>query len=191
MIITFETASFPFISLFVYFNCRYFSINRKDRFLRGGDHTPFNNEGFTAVRITEIHENYNHQHQNVRIEDGIEYEALPKFVDFNYLTKNAQINLSALTNLALAPEAPENVRIDVRKLTNFSTLLWNKSTNIRTKGYNILIRETSSSTWQKKIFTKDSTITIPYSKDNFLFAVQTIDGKGHTSLPVIPVPAFR
>lgn len=166
-------------------------IYRKDRFLRGGDHTSFNNEGFTAVRLCEIHENYNHQHQDVRIENGIEYGDLPKFVDFNYLAKIAQINLSALTNLALAPEAPENVRIDVSKLTNFSTLLWNKSTNIRTKGYNILIRETSSPTWQKKVFTKDSTITIPYSKDNFLFAVQTIDGKGHTSLPVIPVPSFR
>lgn len=166
-------------------------IYRKDRFLRGGDHTPFNNAGFTAVRICEMHENYYHQHQNVIIKDGIEYGDLLKFVDFNYIKKISQINLSALTNLALAPKAPNNVRIDVSKLTNFSTLLWNKSIDDRTKGYNILIRETSFSTWQKKIFTEDSTITIPYSKDNFIFAVQTVDSKGHTSLPVIPVPYFK
>ncbi len=166
-------------------------IYRKDRFLRGGDHTPFNNAGFTAVRFCEMHENYYHQHQNVLEKNDIEYGDLPKFVDFNYTKKIAQVNAAALANLALAPKSPEKVRIDVSKLTNFSTLLWQKSENKRTAGYNILIRESASSVWQKKIFTKDTTITIPYSKDNYLFGVQSVDKDGHTSLPVIPVPYFK
>ena len=166
-------------------------IYRKDRFLRGGDHTPFNNAGFTAVRFCEMHENYYHQHQNVLEKNGIEYGDLPKFIDYNYAKKIAQVNVAALANLALAPKAPEKVKIDVSKLTNFSTLLWKKSENKRTVGYNILIRKSASSVWQKKIFTKDTTITIPYSKDNYLFGVQSVDKDGHTSLPVIPVPYFK
>ncbi len=166
-------------------------IYRKDRFLRGGDHTPFNNAGFTAVRFCEMLENYNHQHQNVLTKDGIEYGDLPKFVDYDYTKKIAQLNIAALSNLALSPREPENVRIDVSKLTNFSTLLWNKAKDKRTAGYNILIRESSSSIWQKKIFTRDTTITLPYSKDNYLFGVQSVDKNGHSSLPLIPLPLFR
>ena len=91
-------------------------IYRTDRFLRGGDHIPYLRNGFTAVRITEMNENFNHQHQDVRKENGIEYGDLPKFIDYEYLQKNTALNLANLANLAKAPSVPKNVTIDVRTL---------------------------------------------------------------------------
>ncbi len=166
-------------------------IYRKDRFLRGGDHTPFNNNGFTAVRLCELHENYNHQHQNVREENGIEFGDLPKFVDFNYVKKIAQVNLASIANLALAPPEPLSVVVDVSKLTNYTSLKWSKPNDSSTYGFLVLMRETSSAIWQNTFFTKDTSITLPYSKDNYFFAVQSVDKLGHASLPVIPVPEFK
>ena len=163
-------------------------IYRSDRFLRGGDHTPFNINGFTAVRFCEMNENYDHQHQNVRVENGKQYGDLIDYLDFEYLKKVASANLATLANLALAPDLPQNVGIEVKNLTNTSTLKWDDPTGEKPFGYYILIRESSSPTWEKKIFVKGNRETIPYSKDNFLFAVQSVDENGHESLPVIPHP---
>lgn len=163
-------------------------IYRNDRFLRGGDHTPFSQNGFTAIRFCEMNENFDHQHQTVRKENGIQYGDLPEFMDFEYMKKVACSNLATLTNLAWSPKAPKNVGIEVKEVTNFSVLNWNKPEGKPIYGYNILIRETSSPIWEKSIFVKDTKSEIPYSKDNYFFAVQSVDELGHSSLPVFPVP---
>src|SRR5205814_4793414 len=108
---------------------------RRDRYLRGGDHISFNEAGFTAVRLTEFQENFNHQHQNVRSEDGIEYGDLPKFVDFDYMTNVARVNAATLAALAAGPAPPRNVRLRTKDLENDSTLLWDAASDGRTAGY--------------------------------------------------------
>jgi Zn-dependent M28 family amino/carboxypeptidase len=163
-------------------------VYRNDRFLRGGDHTPFSQNGFTAIRFCEMNENYDHQHQNVRKENTIQYGDLPEFMDFEYMKKVTCSNLVAFSNLAWSPKAPKNVGIEVKDLTNFSTLVWDKPEGKPVYGYTILIRETAAPHWEKTIFVKDTKAEIPYSKDNFFFAVQSIDALGHSSLPVFPVP---
>jgi Zn-dependent M28 family amino/carboxypeptidase len=161
-------------------------VYRNDRFLRGGDHIPFVQNGFTAVRITEMNENYNHQHQDVRTENGIRYGDLVEFMDFEYLRKNTAMNLSVLANLAKAPPPPQEVKVDVKNLTNSTSLSWKAPKSSLSKGYYILIRETTSPYWQKKIFTAETSATLPYSKDNYFFAVQAVGETGNESLPVIP-----
>lgn len=163
-------------------------VYRNDRFLRGGDHTPFSQNGFTAIRFCEMNENYEHQHQDLRTENNIKYGDLPEFMDFEYLRKIAASNLATLANLAWSPKAPINVGIEVKDLTNFSTLTWKAPEGKKVYGYQVLIRETSDTNWQKSIFVTDTKATIPYSKDNFLFAVQSIDELGHASLPLFPTP---
>ncbi len=161
-------------------------IYRNDRFLRGGDHTPFVENGFTAVRITEMNENFEHQHQDLRTENGIRYGDLQEFMDFEYLRKNTGVNIAVLANLAKAPSAPTDVKIDVKNLSNSSLLYWKAPANGTVKGYYVLIRETSSPVWEKKIFTTATTLTIPYSKDNYLFAVQSVGSEDNESLAVVP-----
>jgi hypothetical protein len=166
-------------------------IYRADRFLRGGDQTAFSRNGFTAVRISEMNENFYHQHENVRVEDGIQYGDLPEFMDFEYLRKVSAVNVSTLATLSQAPSEPEEVQINVRGLSNSSTLLWKEPATGKAKGYYVLMRETSSPMWEKKFYTTDLTLTLPYSKDNYFFAVQAVGENGSESLPVFPVPLNR
>jgi Zn-dependent M28 family amino/carboxypeptidase len=161
-------------------------IYRNDRFLRGGDHTPFVQRGFAAVRITEMNENYNHQHQTLRTENGVQYGDLPDFMDFEYLRKNTAMNLSTLANLAKAPSMPQQVQVETRNLSNATTLLWSAPKAGNANGYYVLIRETTSAVWQKKIFTADTKMTLPYSKDNYFFAVQSVNENGNESIAVVP-----
>lgn len=161
-------------------------IYRNDRFLRGGDHTPYVENGFPAVRFTEMNENYYHQHQDVRKENGIQYGDLPEFMDFEYLRKNTALNLSVLASLAKAPSMPSDVKIDVKKLGNYSRLYWNVPVSGKTAGYFVLVRETTSAVWQKKFYTTAQEMTLPYSKDNYFFAVQSVNQSWNESLPVIP-----
>lgn len=161
-------------------------VYRNDRFLRGGDHTPFVQNGFTAVRITEMNENYNHQHQDIRTENGVSYGDHTAFMDFEYLRKNTALNLSVLASLAKAPSAPQDVKIDVRNLTNATTLNWAAPKSGTIKGYYVLMRETTSPVWQKKFFTADVSLKLPYSKDNYFFAVQAVNEWSNESLPVVP-----
>ena len=163
-------------------------VYRNDRFLRSGDHTPFSQNGFTAVRFCEMNENFEHQHQDLRTENNIKFGDLPEFMDFDYLRKNTCANLATLANLAWSPKAPVNVGIEVKNLSNSSTLIWNAPDEKVQYGYQILMRETSSPNWEKTFFVKDTKAEIPYSKDNYFFAVQTVDDLGHTSLPVFPIP---
>jgi hypothetical protein len=161
-------------------------IYRTDRFLRGGDHLPYLKNGFTAVRITEMNENFTRQHHDVRKENVIEYGDLPEHIDLEYLRKNTALNLANLANLAKAPSVPEEVKIEVKNLSNSTSLLWQKPKTGKVDGYYILMRETTSPVWQKKIFTKENEMTLPYSKDNYFFAVQAVNDSENESLPVIP-----
>ena len=167
-------------------NLEVMMIYRNDRFLRGGDHTAFVENGFAAVRITEMNENYTRQHQDIRVENGIKYGDVIEHIDFEYLRKNTSMNLANLANLAKAPAVPEEVKLDVKKLTNSSYLYWKAPKTGAAKGYYILIRETTSPVWQKKIYTESLEIRLPYSKDNYFFAVQAVNETGNESLPVIP-----
>ena len=171
-------------------------IYRNDRYLRGGDHTPYVNRGFAAVRMTEMNENYNHQHQDLRVEkagtpEAVEYGDYAKFMDFEYLRKNTAVNLATLANLAKAPAMPQQVTIEVRNLTNSTTLFWQAPKTAKVKGYYVLMRETAWPVWQKKFYTTKLGLTLPYSKDNYYFAVQAVGEDGNESLPVLPVPNLR
>ncbi|HAI85056.1 MAG TPA: peptidase M28 [Chitinophagaceae bacterium] len=161
-------------------------IYRNDRFLRGGDHTPFVQRGFAAVRLTEMNENFDHQHQDVRVENGKQYGDLPEFMDFEYLRKNTAVNLAVLANAAMAPSAPVDVKIDVKNLTNSTLLYWKQPSSGKVKGYYVLVRETTDATWQKKFFTTATTLRLPYSKDNYFFAVQAVGENNCESLIVTP-----
>jgi Zn-dependent M28 family amino/carboxypeptidase len=166
-------------------------VYRNDRFLRGGDHLPYVQRGYAAVRITEMNENYNHQHQDVRMENGIQFGDLPEFMDFEYLRKNTCMNLCNLANLAKSPSMPQEVRVETRRLTNFTNLSWKAPATGKVKGYNVLMRETTSPVWEKKMFTADTKMDLPFSKDNYFFAVQSVSEEGNEGLPVLPTPAGR
>ena len=164
-------------------------IYRRDRYLRGGDHTPFLLQGFTAVRFTEMNEDFTRQHQDIRAENGTDYGDLPDFVDFNYVQKVARMNLSVLANLATAPAEPQNVGIVTTGLSNKTTLKWEVPKTGKTPaGYYVLMRETISPYWERKYYVTENTATLAYSKDNYLFAVQSVDKDGHESLPAFPKP---
>lgn len=163
-------------------------VARPDRFLRGGDHTPFSQLGFTAVRFTEYHEDFTHQHQNVRKEGGIQYGDLPEFVDYGYAANVARMNLITISSLAKAPSSPENAEMKI-SLGNTTQLSWTAPrTGPKPKGYLVLMRETIEPYWQQKFFVADTSTTLPYSKDNYSFAVQSVGTDGHVSQAVIPVP---
>jgi Zn-dependent M28 family amino/carboxypeptidase len=162
-------------------------VFRLDRYLRGGDHSAFNTQGFAGVRFTEYRENYNHQHQNVRTENGIEYGDLPKFVDYDYVAKVARLNAATLASLASAPAPPGNVRLQAKELQNDSTLTWDAVP--RAANYEVLWRDTTSPTWDHSEPAGGEThATLKMSKDNVIFAVRSVDASGHRSLAVVPQP---
>ncbi len=162
-------------------------VFRLDRYLRGGDHYSFNQQGFAAVRFTEYREDFTRQHQNVRTENGIEYGDLPKFVNFEYVAKVARLNAATLASLASAPAPPSNVRLVTANLENDSTLKWAPSR--KAAGYQVLWRATSSPQWEHAQDVGNvMTATMKLSKDNVIFAVRAVDNEGHRSLPVLPVP---
>lgn len=162
-------------------------VDRADRFLRGGDHTPFNEAGYPAVRFTVVEENYNRQHQNVRVEDGVQYGDLPEFVDGEYLAGVARVNLAALAHLANAPSTPTNSRIITARLTPSTTLRWDRSPEPDVAGYEILWRETTSPVWQHaKDVGNVNEVTLDISKDNNFFAVRAYDKDGFRSMAAFP-----
>jgi hypothetical protein len=162
---------------------------RRDRYLRGGDHISFNEQGFAAVRFTEFRENYSRQHQNVRTENGTEYGDLPKFVDFDYVANVARVNAATLAALASAPAPPRNVRLQTKNLENDSTLNWEPPSDGRAMAYEGLWRATAAPDWEhSQTLGNIQRATLPVSKDNVIFAVQAVDEAGHKSLPVLPSP---
>lgn len=167
-------------------------IYRKDRYLRSGDQYPFLAKGYTAVRFTQPHEWYKHQHQTVRVENGVQYGDLPKFVGFKYVADVARVNAITLATLANAPARPDSVRMLVGELTNSTTLTWVSNDEPDLKGYKIVWRKTHAPVWQHAIFVGDTTTyTIKgVSKDNYFFGVMAVDTIGYESPAVYPLPAF-
>jgi hypothetical protein len=164
-------------------------VFRLDRYLRGGDHSAFNQQGFSAVRFTEFREDFHHQHQNVRTENGIEYGDLNKFVDFDYVAQVARLNAATLAALAAAPAPPANVHLLTKDLENDSTLTWEASPGGRAAEFEVLWRATSSPEWEH--VQKVGGVlraTLKLSKDNVIFAVRAVDAEGHRSLPIVPLP---
>jgi Zn-dependent M28 family amino/carboxypeptidase len=164
-------------------------ISRRDRYLRGGDHISFNEQGYPAVRFTEFRENFNHQHQDVRTENGVGYGDLPKFVDYDYVGNVARLNAAALASLAWAPAPPVNVRLLTKAVQNDSTLEWSPSPGGLATGYELLWRDTTNADWQHlRALGNVTHATVDISKDNVIFAVRAVDAKGHRSLAVVPQP---
>jgi hypothetical protein len=165
-------------------------IFRRDRFLRGGDHTSFNMEGFTAVRITEWRENFDHQHQNIRVENGIQYGDLLKYVDFNYVANVARLNTATLATLASAPGIPQNVHILTAALDNNTELTWEAPKGMPAGAtYEVVWRDTEAPTWTMSQSAGSATsIKLAISKDNVVFGVRTVDAAGHRSIAVLPTP---
>ncbi|HXM11383.1 MAG TPA: M20/M25/M40 family metallo-hydrolase [Terriglobales bacterium] len=164
-------------------------VFRLDRYLRGGDHYSFNQQGFAAVRFTEFREDFHHQHQNVRTENGIKYGDLTKFVNFDYVAHVARLNAATLASLASAPAPPTNVHLLTKDLENDSALTWDNPPEGLASGYEILWRATTSPEWEQVEKVGDVTrATLKLSKDNVIFAVRTVDAHGHVSLPVMPLP---
>jgi hypothetical protein len=161
-------------------------IYRADRFLRGGDHESFNAQGFPAIRFVEPRENFDHQHQNVRVENGVQYGDLLQYVDFDYLAKVTRYNVAALATLALAPATPK-VTVETKQLTNDTTLDWQPVP--RAVRYEVLRRSTTDPVWTDvQDAGNATTATLKFSKDNWLFGVRAVDAQGHRSPAGYPAP---
>jgi len=166
-------------------------IYREDRFLRGGDHEPFINEGFPAARFTEPNENFAHQHQNGRVQDGMQFGDLIEFCDFAFNVRVAKVNMAAIWSLAQAPGTPKNVQIDAEVLTNNSTLLWTLDTSPAVAGYEIVWRATDETLWSNVVpVGLVSQGTVLLSKDNALFGVRAVGTNGFRSPAAFPASAL-
>lgn len=165
-------------------------IYRRDRYLRGGDHFPFLEAGYPAIRFTEPNENWRHQHQNVRVEDGVQLGDLPDFVDFEYTANVARVNAAALAALALGPAAPTDAEMENLRLENNTTLRWKAGTEPDIAGYRIVWRETTSPFWQwsQDVGNVTRETIVGKSKDNFQFGVQAYDKDGNLSVVAYPKP---
>ena len=167
-------------------------IYRVDRFLRGGDQLSFLANGYrSAVRFTEQRENFDHQHQDVRVVHGVQFGDLPRFVNFPYLARATRVNVNTLAALANAPAEPAEVKIIATKLTNSTTLTWKANTEPDLAGYEVVWRTTSSPLWEHSLAVGNRTrVTLPLSKDDFIFGVRAVDTKGNRSPAAYPAPVF-
>ncbi len=162
-------------------------IYRLDRFLRGGDHLSFIQNGFpAAIRFTEPNENFDHQHQDVRVENGVQFGDLPQFCDFDYIAGVARVNGAGLWSLAAAPGTPRNVKVDAVQLTNNTVLTW--TVDPAAASYEVVWRPTTEPFWTHRIpVGKVGTATIDLSKDNAIFGVRAIGPQGHRSPAAYPL----
>ncbi|MEH1057493.1 M20/M25/M40 family metallo-hydrolase [Micromonospora sp. CPCC 206171] len=164
-------------------------IYRRDRYLRGSDHISFLREGWPAGRFTEPNEDFAHQHQDVRLVDGVQYGDLPEFCDFDYITRVALVNGAVLWSLAQAPGTPKGATIVTTNLTNDTTLRWQRGDEPDLAGYEVVWRETTAAGWQRVIPVGDVTeVTVDLSKDNVFFGVRAVDRDGHRSPVAFPRP---
>lgn len=165
-------------------------VYRRDRYLRGGDHSPFLDAGFPAVRMTEPNEDFRHQHQDLRTEGGVKLGDLAEFCDFDYIAQVARVNAAALGALALAPAVPSDVKVDTKELTNDTTLVWRANNEPDVAGYQIVWRETTAPFWQQSASVGlETRYTAPHiSKDNYLFGVSAVDKDGNVSPAAYPEP---
>jgi hypothetical protein len=157
---------------------------RRDRFLRSGDHTSFNQEGFAAVRFTEWREDFDHQHQNLRTENGVKYGDLLEYVDLKYVAQVARLNAATLATLASAPPLPSNPQLITTNLDNNTTVEWEGDSS----RYEVVWRALSAPQWERALSVENKKVTIPVSKDNVILGVRSVDTAGHRSLAVVPTP---
>jgi Zn-dependent M28 family amino/carboxypeptidase len=169
---------------------RVMMVYRRDRYLRGGDHIPFLERGFAAVRFTEPNEDYRHQHQNVRSENGVQYGDLPQFDDFKYIANVARVNAASLTMLALAPARPKNAGLVTTRLTNDTDLKWDANKEADLAGFEIVWRDTTASVWTNaRAVGNVTTFTMKgMSKDNYFFGIRAVDKQGNKSPVSFPRP---
>jgi peptidase M28-like protein len=165
-------------------------IWRRDRFLRGGDQIPFLERGYSAVRFTEPNENFAHQHQDVRVEDGVQFGDLIEFVDFDYTARVTRVNVAALGSLALAPAQPKGARVLTSQLTNDTDLVWQANTEPDLAGYEVVWRETTEPLWTHSVRVGNVTSYTArrMSKDNLQFGVRAVDRDGNKSPVSFPLP---
>jgi hypothetical protein len=157
-------------------------VFRPDRFLRGGDHSAFNDNGFPAVRFTTVYENYDRQHQNVTEQDGKPYGDVVRFVDAEYLGNVARLNGVTLVRLANAPSPPPKARIITSKLENATTIKWEKSPEPDVAGYELVWRDTTAPRWEHaKDLGNVTEATLPMGKDNVFFGIRAYDRDGYKS----------
>jgi hypothetical protein len=168
-------------------------VYRRDRYGRGGDHIPFLERGYPAVRFTEVNEEFRHQHQNVRVENGVQFGDLPEFVDFPYVANVARINATSLAMLAFAPSRPKGVTILSARLSNDTELRWEANKEPDLAGYEIVWRDTTAPLWtNSRAVGKVTTFTMKgMSKDNYFFGVRAIDNEGNRSQVTYPRPQGR
>ncbi len=168
-------------------------VYRRDRYGRGGDHIPFLERGYPAVRFTEVNEEFRHQHQNVRVENGVQFGDLPEFVDFPYVANVARVNAASMAALALAPSRPKGVTILAARLSNDTDLRWEANKEPDLAGYEIVWRETTAALWtNSKPVGNVTTFTMKgMSKDNYFFGVRAIDKDGNRSPVTYPRPQAR
>ena len=166
-------------------------VFRLDRYLRGGDHYSFNLQDFPAVRFTEWREDFNHQHQDVRVENGVQYGDLLKYVDFGYVAHVARLNAATLATLASAPGTPKNARIVTQVLDNTTTLAWDAPAGAPAgTTYQIVWRDTSAPDWQFYDSVGAVTqVTVPVSPDNVIFGIRSVNQAGQRSPAAFPFPA--
>jgi Peptidase family M28 len=167
-------------------------IWRRDRYLRGSDHLSFQQQGYPAARITEPRENFNHEHQDVRVENGVQFGDLPQFVDYNYIARVAKVNGAALWALATNPSTPKNLQIHTAPPpglpgTNLTALNWDANPEPDLAGYEVVMRETTAADWTSAIGVGNVTsVTLNISKDNVQFGLRAIDKAGHRSPAAFP-----
>ena len=167
-------------------------IWRRDRYLRASDHVSFQGQGYPAARFTEPRENFNHEHQNTQVVNGVQLGDLIQFVDFDYIARVAKVNGATLWSLATAPGTPKNVLIHATAPPNFSginttTLTWNANPESNLAGYEVVTRETTSPDWTNAIDVGSvTTVTLDIAKDNVQFGVRAVDQAGHRSPVAFP-----
>jgi hypothetical protein len=165
-------------------------VYRRDRYLRGGDHIPFLQQGFPAGRFTEPHENFAHQHQDTQVVDGVQFGDLIEFCDFGFVQRVGRANAAAIWSLATGPSTPKNVLLRDGVLTNSSTLVWAASTDPDLAGYEIVWRPSPEPDWTHRIAVGNvTTATVPLAKDNVFLGVRAVDKSGRHSPVAFPRPS--
>jgi hypothetical protein len=167
-------------------------IWRRDRYLRGSDHISFQAQGYPAARFTEPRENFNHEHRDVAIINGVQFGDLPQFVDYDYTARVARVNGAALWALATNPATPKNLQIHTTPPAGFSginttTLSWDANPEPDLAGYEVVMRETTSPDWTSAVGVGNvTTVTLNISKDNVQFGLRAVDKSGHRSPAAFP-----
>jgi hypothetical protein len=167
-------------------------IWRRDRYLRGSDHISFQQQGWPAARLTEPRENFNHEHRDVEVINGVQFGDLAEFVDYNYIARVAKVNGAALWSLATNPATPKNLQIHTTPPAGFAginstSLSWDANPETDLAGYEVVMRETTSPDWTSAVGVGNVTsVTLNIAKDNVQFGLRAIDTAGHRSPAAFP-----